>query len=69
MSTEKDKLGICVNVCQTVLECQINVTDLLEMMSVTDVCVFAKSHTPHTRTAGNCVFINIREAAIAQLTH
>ena len=54
--TEKDKLGMCVNVCQTVLEWQINVTDLLEMMSVTDGCVFAKSQThTHTGTAGNCV--------------
>ena len=48
MCTEKDKLGMCGNVCQTVLECQINVTDLLEMMSVTDGCVFAKSQT-HTQ--------------------
>ena len=62
--------GYAGNVCQTVLECQINVTDLLEMMSVTDGCVFAKSQThTHTGTAGNCVFINIKVAAIAQLTH
>ena len=65
MCTEKDKLAMCAKVCQTVLECQINVTDLLEIMSVTDGFVFAKSHT-HTGTAGNCVFNNIKEAAIAQ---
>ena len=59
MCTEKDKLW----------ECDRSVTDLLEMMSVTDGCVFAKSQThthTHTGTAGNCVFINIKEAAIAQ---
>ena len=49
--------------CQTVLECQINVTDLLEMMSVTDGCVFAKTHT---HTQGQRVTV---AAAIAQLTH
>ena len=40
-------------------KCDRSVTDLLEMMSVTD------RHT-HTETAGNCVFNNIKEAAIAQ---